>query len=77
MKLKEYLEAFKTEVALRPEILEYEVIYARDDEGNGFQRAYNTPSVCQADFDEMLDDVYFEGEDPCDDAFTPNAVCIN
>lgn len=76
MKLKEYLDNLNKMVKDNPELLEMNVIYSRDDEGNGFQEVYFTPTLGifkdgefysnEADFEEY-------GLKPDD----KNAICIN
>jgi hypothetical protein len=66
MKLKEYIEQLQKFAEMNPETLEMDVIYSRDDEGNGFQEVHYAPSKGfyeGYEFDESDEDV--------------NAVCIN
>jgi hypothetical protein len=66
MKLKEYIEQLQKFVEMNPETLEMDVIYSRDDEGNGFQEVHYAPSK------GFYEDMEFEESD-----YHVNAVCIN
>lgn len=68
MKLKEYLDSIKKMVVLNPEILEYDVVYAADDEGNHFQEIHYTPSLGAFDGGDFDTDLEVK---------KPNAICIN
>lgn len=77
MKLKEYVENLNKLLETNPESAEYEVVYARDDEGNGFRGIYFQPSIGNFNGDEYypeesFEDCFEEGENP-----VVNAVCIN
>jgi hypothetical protein len=50
----------------RPETLDMDVIYSRDDEGNGFQQVHYAPS--KGNYEDME---FQEGDEDV------NAVCIN
>ena len=66
MKLREYIEQLQKFAEANPETLDMDVIYSRDDEGNGFQEVHYAPSKGTYEgyeFDESDDNV--------------NAVCIN
>lgn len=75
MKLREYLEELNTMVQERPEILDYELVYSSDDEGNYYHKIFYTPGIGY--FSE--DYVYYEegGEEFVEFEFTPNVVCMN
>lgn len=45
MKLKDYLESLNEKIKLDPSILELDLYYASDDEGNSFNRVNFDPSV--------------------------------
>jgi mannosyltransferase OCH1-like enzyme len=64
MKLKEYSQMVKKLAKKHPD---FEMVYATDDEGNGFSPLNFEPSILSYDFEngEINDD----GED--------NAVCVN
>ena len=82
MKFKEYIENLKKFAEENPETLELDVIYSKDDEGNGFNLVHvNQPTTgifdgeyngeflsCEEDFEEMRAD----GEE-----VKINAICIN
>lgn len=73
MTLKEYFELLQEFIKEHPEALEYEVISSKDDEGNGYNRIYYSPTLGSFngdDFSTELEDLE-EGNLPI------NAVCIN
>jgi hypothetical protein len=45
MKLKEYMEKLELFVKENPEALEMDVVTSRDDEGNGYNQVYYSPSI--------------------------------
>ena len=45
MKLRKFLNNIDNLVKEYPEILEYEVVYSEDEEGNGFNIIYYEPSI--------------------------------
>ena len=45
MKLKDFLDNINKMVEENPSILDLDVVYARDPEGNGFYPVYYTPSI--------------------------------
>jgi len=67
MKLKEYIAGLNAFVKENPKARNFDVIYSRDDEGNGFQGVYFSPTLGQWDGDYEFDDA----------GTKPNAVCIN
>ena len=69
MKLKQYIKALESLAEKNPDALEYEVVYSKDDEGNGFGCVHYAPSI----------GVYEDGEfDPNNLAGEQcNAVCLN
>lgn len=67
MKLKEYAENINKLLAERPETAEFDVVTSRDDEGNGFNLVYYSPSVGNYN----SEDRDFKEEQ------VPNAVCVN
>jgi len=75
MKLKKYLDHLTKLIQENPKALELEIIYARDDEGNGFQKVETIPSLCYTPELKKyhIDEVQFDE----DDYDKPNAVCIN
>lgn len=66
MLLKEYIAQLARLAKENPEALEMQVIYSRDDEGNGFQ-----PVHYHAGLGKFTDGGEFEKSE------TPNAVCLN
>jgi hypothetical protein len=75
MKLKEFLENLNELVKENPQVLEYEVIYAKDDEGNGFREVVYTPSVGFLDDENKY--TVEESEDWEELEEEPNVICIN
>jgi len=66
MTLKDYIDELNKFAAENPELLDKEVITSRDDEGNGYNQVYYSPSKGNFDghdFDSASDEV--------------NAVCVN
>jgi hypothetical protein len=77
MKLKEYIDSLTEFAKSHPETLELEVIYAIDDEGNGYNRVHYTPTKGVLQENEFYTE---SGEDFEDSGFEEsdiNAVCIN
>ena len=82
MNLKEYIKNLSKLLEEHPEAAEFEVVTACDDEGNGFNRVYYTPSIGCYDADDkefqsiasMLEDLA-DGER--DEISESNAVCVN
>lgn len=75
MTLREYLDELREFVETYPECLDMQVIYSRDDEGNGFQRVHYGPNKGVFDDGEFIQADQLEewGREPED----INAVCIN
>ena len=75
MKLKEYIEALNGLSEDHPELLDMEVIYSSDDEGNNYQKVHNHPCAAQV---ENIKDWSLEmvgiGEEDVEEA---NCVIIN
>lgn len=78
MTLEKFLENINKLVKENPEILDYEVIYARDDEGNGYQEVAFEPSIGIFD-DESRGEFICEShvEDYERDKSEINSICIN
>jgi hypothetical protein len=80
MTVREYLNSIILMVKNNPEIENYEVVYARDDEGNQYDKVIFTPTLMQMsnindsrDLEQVYiseDSVMLPGEDY-------NAICIN
>lgn len=68
MKLKKYIEELNKLTIAKPECLEFEVVTSKDDEGNGFDRVFYTPST------GSFRDGEWDGEA---DREEHNAVCLN
>lgn len=85
MKLKEYIETLQEFVKQNPQALDYKVIYAKDDEGNGYQEIHYSPSVGHTEDEyhiedfltvEYIDEMIEEGDCEKDD-YPLNSVCVN
>lgn len=74
MKLKEYLEELQNMINDNPEILEYDLIYSSDDEGNSFDMISFGPSIQKFNGENTVhpDDIenYEESE-------LTNVICLN
>ena len=66
MKLKKYLTELNELVKERPEILEFEVVYGRDDEGNEFSPVVFYPTLGRYENKE------FKSTD-----LNSNSICLN
>lgn len=81
MKLKEFLANINKLVAENPEVLDFDVIAAIDDEGNGFNRVNYPPSVGSFDGNEKEFDSESQINNPENgyevENYPINAVCIN
>lgn len=75
MTLRQYFEEMKEFVETFPECLDMEVIYSRDDEGNGYQKVYYGPQK------GIFEDRDFIPADQLEDYEREeteiNSVCIN
>jgi len=77
MILKVYLERLEHLIKQNPKILNHQVIYSHDDEGNEYQKVYFEPSLCTI---KDLSQQYLELEEPIydvTDETETNAVIIN
>ena len=74
MKLRQYLDELNELVEENPAALEYEVVYAKDDEGNGFEETHYGPSMGLFEGSEFTPADVLDEEDRVEDA---NSVCIN
>jgi hypothetical protein len=78
MKLKEYAELISK---LAKELPDAEVVYAIDDEGNGFQSVSFGPSIGFSNEHHDFVPLSFVRESPADydyfDVNKPNTVCLN
>ena len=71
MKLKKFLEALELMIKSNPKILELDIVYSIDDEGNEFKKVYFEPTIGIYNEDEGL----FYTEDVQNSYI--NAICIN
>jgi len=72
MKLSEYIIHLNTLVNKNPEILNYDVVYSSDDEGNYFGMVHYPPHIGEYNHDDPFASVQFNPESD-----EPNAVCVN
>jgi len=75
MKVKEYLEEFNKMVLNNPSLLECEVIYATDEEGNEFRKVDCFPVGCNVSNIKDDRDLQVEFENHVDRPI--NAVIVN
>jgi len=78
MTLEKFIENLKTLAEEHPETLAYEVVTAIDDEGNGFNPVYFTPSLGRYE-DNDFNSIENLKEDSEEDSIEIelNAVCVN
>ena len=90
MKLNEYLQLLNEMTESNPEILDYDVITAIDEEGNGYNEVVYEPSVgfydgdnfrTGVDDEDEMDMVNFNEDEDIEDSspktFVLNAICLN
>jgi len=80
MKLKQYIENLQKLAKENPESLDMDVVYAADDEGNGYQKVVYAPTLgnLNGDFSGEFYSVESLREDGEEEEDYPiNAVCIN
>ncbi len=78
MKLFEYIEELKRMANENSKILNYNVVFAGDDEGNNFDEVNYTPTIgVFTDEGEFFTSGDFEDEDLGMDEADINAICIN
>lgn len=71
MTLQEYYESLGSFLKDHPEAAKLPVVYAKDDEGNGYQNISYSPSLGEVDsLDYCIESFDTDSE-------SPNAVCIN
>jgi len=75
MTLREYLNELQQFAETFPECLDMEVIYSRDDEGNGYQKVYYGPNKGVFEDNEFISADQLEDWDREPEDI--NAVCIN
>lgn len=75
MKLKEYIKNLQDIVENNPEYLELQVITAKDEEGNGYDKVYFEPSLGNlndGDFTQLENFYDLDEEDQI-----INSICVN
>jgi len=74
MKLKEYIKVLQKIVKENPKAKDYTMVYATDEEGNGFKEVCFEPSV-----GGMIDneEYYCSGDSELPEGFIENSVCVN
>lgn len=77
MNLRKYYEQLGSFISDHPEALEYKVIYAKDDEGNGYNSVNYKPSLGLWDLERDGDFTIVEYFEENEIEGSPNAVCIN
>ena len=77
MNLREFIDDLEKLIADQPQVETMQVIYAKDDEGNGFREVTYAPSFGRFEDGEFRDE-YVDTTDfnPHFDA-RDNAICIN
>ena len=78
MKLKNYLANLNQMVKDNPELLELDVVYSKDDEGNAFHEVHYSPTLGKhEDWDFLEYNPKAEDpEDSCEEEEI-NSICIN
>jgi hypothetical protein len=82
LKLKEYVDNLVKLLKDNPEYASLDVVYSRDDEGNGFDKVHYTPAVGnhdgehRGDFTQYNTDPDIDPEDTCTKEEI-NSICIN
>ena len=80
MKLKKYIENLQKLAQDNPSTLEMEVVYSKDDEGNGYSGVYYEPSIGHYDSDEReftAKDLIDGEPEEYDEDIKMNSICIN
>lgn len=73
MKVNEYYNHLKNLIKTDPKILDYEVVFSSDQEGNNFYKVVFRPGLGYYDQDSSE----FVSEDCGDNELKYNALCIN
>lgn len=68
MKLKEFIDTLNEMVEANPKLLEFDVVYSSDSEGNYYDHVFYTPTV--GNFTNDFENIF-------DESKKPNAICIN
>lgn len=71
MKLQQFLDVLNGAVKNDPSLLELDVVYASDEEGNSYHLLGNEPNTGRFEDNDFM----FSDELEIDDE--PNAICIN
>lgn len=74
MTLRNYIKSLENILKFNPGIEHYEVIYARDDEGNDFHKVLFNPSIVLT---ENLEETYLKVNSELNDYKDGNSICIN
>lgn len=74
MTLNEYIEQLQNLIKENPLAANMEVIYSKDNEGNGYDGVYFSPTVGFFDDREFIPTEHMDEYEIEED---PNAVCIN
>tara|TARA_R110000744_G_scaffold113121_5_gene211992 strand:- start:155 stop:385 length:231 start_codon:yes stop_codon:yes gene_type:complete len=74
MKVKQYVNTLVEMLKHHPEIENYEVIYASDDEGNTYEKVHYPPTIMSAD---GFDNSYIEVKPILTIDDKANCLCIN
>lgn len=77
MKLSEYIQKLQEVVNHDPENANFEVIYARDDEGNGYQKVLFDPCLVLVYDIESRNIELWEKEGAKEGEMPQIAICIN
>lgn len=78
MTLREYIDNLVAFGEENPESLDLTVVYAKDDEGNGYDEVYFGPSIGGMDSDGDFRSKAIQIEDGYEeDEIEINSVCIN
>jgi hypothetical protein len=75
MTLKEYIEGLQEFIKENPNALDLEVVTSKDDEGNGYNRVYYSPTLGQFEDNEFI--AYSQFDEWERDDSDVNAVCVN
>ena len=75
MKLKEFINGLILFGKENPEALEMDIVTSKDDEGNGYNPVYFTPTIGIYEDDDFISKDQFEDHGREDDE--ANTVCVN
>ena len=62
MKVKTWMSEMQKIIKENPEVLEWGMIYSKDDEGNGYEKVHFDPSTCLYDYEDR-EVIAYEDED--------------